>query len=478
MWDLEQDFNMDRSLYSLKEPRPLVSLAERIKTKWIRRIILVLIPLYFILCLSSCRFKEQEFVDFMNNEAAKHTPFRVYSQHETDLTNGLPYNCYLPDGTPVSEYAGDTETDEQGRIIRRTNSTTASNVLQELMRYYNQNTVIEVAGTYPSIDTNWDSIRLSGKVMLPKKRKPKRMILLSHYTVCADAEAPSNCFALEGVLVKQGYGLIIPDYLGYGVTSSQVHPYLVMDLTARNVYDMYLAVRPWLKAVDMEPEHDDLILMGYSQGGATTMAVERLIETEYSYPGEPGFVKIHRVFAGGGPYDVKATYERFVTTDTASYPVAVPLVLQGMILGNKLNIQMTDLMQEWLYNKMDEWINSKRFSSGLINKLIGTRVTHKLLTEEAMNQKSEKVAELYKAMTINSITSYDWVPLAPVYMMHSMDDETVPYANASSAKSKWRSANITYNFGHYGGHVETCLRFILSVQKLLEREEKEDKIYE
>lgn len=468
---------MDRSLYSLKEPRPLVSLAERIKTKWIRRIILVLIPLSLFLC-PSCRFKEQEFVDFMDIEAAKHTPFKAYAQHETDLTNGLPNNCYLPDGTPVNEYTNETETDEQGRLIHRTSSTTAANILQELMRYYNQNTVIEVAGTYPSVNTNRDSVLLSGKVMLPKNRKPKRMILLSHYTVCSNTEAPSNCFALEGVLVKQGYGLIIPDYLGYGVTAEQVHPYLVMDLTARNVYDMYLAVRPWLKAVDREPENNELILMGYSQGGATTMAVERLIETEYSYPGEPGFVKIHRVFAGGGPYDVKATYERFVTTDTASYPVAVPLVLQGMILGNNLNIKTSDLMQKWLCDKMDEWINSKKFPSGMINKLIGTRVTHKLLTDEAMNQKSEKVAELYKAMTINSITSYNWMPLAPVYMMHSMDDETVPYANAISAKSKWSQANISYNFGHYGGHVETCLRFISAVQTLLDREEKENKMYE
>ena len=431
------------------------------------------------LCATSCRFHEQEFLDFLNIEAAKNTPFKAYAQHETDLSNGLPHNCYLPGGTPAVEYTGEADTsDESDRSIRRTNSTTGANILQELMRYYNQNKIIEIAGTYPSVNTDGDSILLSGKVMLPKGKKPKRMILLSHYTVCSNAEAPSNCFALEGVLVKQGYGLIIPDYLGYGVTADQVHPYLVMDLTARNVYDMFLAVRPWLKAVGMDPEKPELILMGYSQGGATAMAVQYLIETEYFLPEDPDHVDIHRVFAGGGPYDVKATYERFVTTDTASYPVAVPLVLQGMILGNKLQMQMTDLMQEWLYNKMDDWINSKRYPSGTINKYIGTRVTHKLLTEEAMNQKSDKVAELYKAMTINSITSYNWQPEAPVYMMHSMDDETVPFANATSAKSKWYNANITYNFGHYGGHVPTCLRFISSVQKLLEREEKEQKQYE
>ncbi|MBR6493471.1 MAG: hypothetical protein IKT13_05995, partial [Paludibacteraceae bacterium] len=125
-----------------------------------------------------------------------------------------------------------------------------------------------------------------------------------------------------------------------------------------------------------------------------------------------------------------------------------------------------------------DWVNCKRYTSAQINSFINTKVTHKLLTEEAMNQKSDKVAELYKAMTINSIVSYDWEPEASIYMMHSIDDETVPYTNASHAKSKWKNANITYNFGHYGTHVKTCLRFIYSVQTLLKQEEEERKLYE
>ena len=451
----------------------------------IGRIIFVLIPLSLFLC-PSCQFKEQEFADFINLEAGKGMRFCPYGQHEVDLSDGFPSNCYLPDGTRVNDYnelweevEEEMETDAEGRAqARKTSSVTVSAILQELLRFGSQNTVIEIPGTYPSINGDWDSIRLSGKVMLPAGKRPKRMILVSHYTTCSNAEAPSNAFSLEGMLVKQGYGLIIPDYLGYGVTSDQVHPYLVMDLTARNVVDMYLAVRPWLKAVGYEPLYNDIYLMGYSQGGATTMAVEYLIENEYSWEDDPDKIDIHRVFAGGGPYDVQATYERFVNTDVAGYPVAVPLVLQGMIVGNKLNIKMTDMMQTWLYSHMDDWINSKLYTSAQINSLIGTTVTHKLLTEEAMNQKSANVAELYKAMTANSITSYNWIPQSSVYIMNSMDDETVPYTNASNAKSKWQGANITYNFGHYGTHVKTCLRFILTVKKLLEEEEKERKLYE
>ena len=425
--------------------------------------------------LTSCQYRNDEFVDFTNIEAAKGMKFQVIGQGETDLSQGLPYNCFLPDGTAVNDYSEESEGPNK---IKQTSSVTATAIIQELLKYGNQKKVIEIVGTYPSVDGNWDSIRLSGKVVLPKEGKPKRMILVSHYTVGSNAEAPSNCFSLEGILVQQGYGLIIPDYLGYGITANLVHPYLVMDLTARNVVDMYLAVRPWLEAVDRAPEKPELILMGYSQGGANTMAVQHLIETEYWNENDPQRIAIHRVFAGGGPYDVKATYERFVVTDTAGYPVAVPLVVQGMIKGNKLNIQMSDMMQGWLCEKMDPWINSKKYCTSALNTMIGTKVTHELLTKEAMDQKSDKVAELYKAMNANSIISFNWQPESPVYMMHSMDDETVPYANASNAKNKWQYANITYNFGHYGGHVKTCLRFIFAVNNLLNKEEEENKQYE
>ena len=433
--------------------------------------------------LTSCQFGKEEWVDFSDIDAAKGLDFKVIGQHETDLGQGLPFNCFMPDGTPVNAYADEEERREaSGERMengpRKTSSISAAGMIQELLKYGSQNKVTEIVGTYTSYDLRYQPTRLSGKVMLPKGKKPKRLILVSHYTIGSNSEAPSNCFSLEGVLVKLGYGLIIPDYLGYGVTVSQLHPYLVMDLTARNVVDMYLAVRPWLEAVGMSPEEDDIYLMGYSQGGATTMAVEHLIETEYSDPSDSIQVKIHRVFAGGGPYDVKATYERFVTTDTASYPVAVPLVLQGMIKGNDLTIETRDLMQTWLYEKMNDWVNSKRYTTAQINKMIGTRVTHELLTEDGMDQTSEKVAELYKAMTANSIISYNWQPEASVYILHSMDDETVPYTNATQAKAKWSYANITYNFGHYGGHVKTCLRFIYSVQTLLKEEEKERAQYE
>ena len=78
-------------------------------------------------------------------------------------------------------------------------------------------------------------------------------------------------------------------------------------------------------------------------------------------------------------------------------------------------------------------------------------------------------------MEQNSIISYAWTPQAPVYIMHSMDDETVTFLNATNAKNKWSGANIQYNFGHYGGHIKTCLRFLLTVRTLLEQDQAAEK---
>lgn len=421
--------------------------------------------------LTGCNWGNYYYIDFEDVKGADSTMFRVTSQRHTDLSQGIPSDCYLPDGELLIEWQ-DTTMRHQ-----RTSGITGAGFAQALLDQLNAGSVVEISGTYQSVDKDGLPITLSGKVLVPANGKFDRYILVSHYTIGSNKEAPSNAFPLEGLLCSMGYAIICPDYIGYGITADKIHPYLVMELTAVNVLDMYVAVKKFFKAAGLHPKYDDIYLMGYSQGGATTMAVEYMIEevyNEYIYYDDP--IKIRRVFAGGGPYDIKATYDRFVQTDCADYPVAVPLVLQGMIDGNNLDLEMGTIMQKNLCDHVDEWINSKRYTTGQINKLIGTKVTHEMLTPVGMNVQSKEVSELYKAMVENSIVSYAWIPQAPVYILHSMDDETVTYLNAANAKQRWSSANIQYNFGHYGGHVKTCIRFILTVKTLLEQDQKQENI--
>jgi pimeloyl-ACP methyl ester carboxylesterase len=374
----------------------------------------------------------------------------------------------MVNGSPLLQNAElDTPNHSDATGIKRASSTTIANVVQSFLDFAQGQSATELIGTYESIDENGAPITLSGKIILPANRRFKRYIIVSHYTITSNAEAPSNCFSLEGILVSLGYALIIPDYIGYGVTADRVHPYLVMDVTAQNVLDMYIAAIPFLREAGCTPEYNDIYLMGYSQGGATTMAVQHLIEHHHSD------IKIRRVFAGGGPYDVKATYDQCIESGHTTYPLAVPIMMQGMIVGNHLNLDMSKMMAPRIYANLDNWINSKQYVPAQINAFIGTHVTSELLTPAGMDRTSQEVSELYKAMTKNSILSYSWKPEAPVFLLHSINDETVPYENAVRAKAKWHGANIQYQLGYFGSHVTTCLYFINKVYHLLLEEERE-----
>ena len=409
--------------------------------------LLFLFPLLF-----SCSRGEMEFVNFEEIKGADDSAFHVYSTKVTDLSSGLPDNCNF------------TFDDlEQGT---KTTGTTIQNILSDLFEYNNKGKVIEIAGTYRSIDMiTGEVLTLSGKVLLPKDRKPKRYIVVSHYTIGSNSECPSNSFPLEGVLCNMGYAMIFPDYQGYGVDSKHLHKYLVLHQTALDVCMMYASVEQYLANTEYAPENDDIYLMGFSQGGAVTMAVEWMFESAHK-------TKIGQVFAGGGPYDVRATYNNFITTNKVNIPVAVPLVIQGMIEGNGLDIDIKEILKPWIYEKLDEWINSKKYTTDQLKSMMGTTTTSDILTDVGMDPTSEIVAELYKAMSENSIIAFDWCPEASVYMFHSMDDDVVPFINASMARNKWSEANIHYNFGNYGSHKMAALRFIYSVKKWLKEEEE------
>jgi len=417
------------------------------------------------LAFAGCTFDDDSYVDFTKYDLEGQT-FKVTSASVVDPADGAMLGeMKLPGGQSVREYLNTSEDDTKAT------GTSATNFVQQLLKYNNKSKVIEISGTYPSIDEDGNPIVISGKLIIPEKADINRIILCSHYTIGSNAEAPSNTFPLEGVIAPLGYALICPDYIGYGVTNDRYHPYLMMDLTARNVVDMYLAVKPFLEAIDRKPLNDDIYLCGYSQGGGTTIGVLKRIETVYG-PSSPNPIKVKRVFAGGGIYDIKYTFESFVESNYASYPCGVPFVVVGQVKAYHLdNSYLEAILQPRILNKTEEWFLDKRTTTNEMNTFIDTHVTSELLTPEAMNRTSTKMAYLYQLMTMNSVVSYAWEPEAPIYMMHSIDDNTVPYGNATRAQSRWTNANIQYNFGHYGTHQKCCLRFIYTVRSILKDEE-------
>ena len=388
----------------------------------------------------SCTQATYEYVDY--------DTFRVTSVNNAPVA--------MPDGTinPEIRFMEDPEPDT------RVASTTVVTMAKDLLGSIRSNDLVHICGTYKGHDIDGSELIQSGKLLLPKDGPVKNLIIVSHFTIGANYECPTEAFPLEGALAAKGYAVAIADYIGFGITSARIHPYMHVESTARSVVDMALAVKPYLEHIGRKPESDKVILVGYSQGGSTTMAVMKMIQNEYS-----GILPIKKVYAGGGPYDLAVTYDYSMELDATGIPCAIPMIVQGVSVGDNLHLNMGDFFQPKLLANYDSWINSKQYTVKEINTLIDAKSLHEIMTAEGRDKTSPQTARLYKALMLNSVLNF--YPEAPVYMFHSQDDETVPFANALRAEQYFKGTNIHFDFNHYGKHGTGCVRFLIKVSEEL-----------
>lgn len=399
--------------------------------------------------------------------------YEVLSEGDEDMSN-VPWSTYedqcLNDDVPGND------TDTTG-VAAHVSPITAMDLIRELADGVIGEKVHQVAVKYKSVDVNGDSIDVSGKIFYPKNGKIRNVILASHYTIGADREAPSQTYSFEGIYAAYGYCVVAADYIGFGVSKDEVHPYLQAETCGRNVIDIARVAMTLIEDRQLKLQSDEIILFGYSQGGACTMHVLRMLETYPEYANE---FKIKQVYAGAGPYDVARTYDFCVKQDETGIPCAVPMIIQGMSLGMSPKLDMAYFFKEPLLSNYEDWLNSKKYTTNEINQKIGSNYLHDILTENAMDRDKEETARFYQELLKNSVPD-DFKPKAPLHMFHSMDDQTVPFVNSQLLQRQFRSlsdagdittggqdpVNVSYDFGHYGSHMRGAVVFIYkTAQKL------------
>ncbi len=333
--------------------------------------------------------------------------------------------------------------------------------MQELLATFLVTNIKEVPVQYNSVDIANNPIVLSGKIYLPAVGKPKGIVVANHYTIASNNECPSNSVCIEAIFAYKGYAVLMADYLGFGITQDSIHPYLHMPSVTRNVVDLIESAKNYLCVIDKQPTLDVLYLLGYSQGAAVTLGVQRLIEQEALYT-------INGVFAGAGPYSPSATYDYCVRENSTGIPCAIPMLVQGMNIGEKLGLNMQDFFQEPLLSNYDEWINSKNYTMAEINHLIGRKPLDKIMTAEGLDTIYLPTQRFYHALQRNEII--DWEPQSPIYLFHSTEDDMVPFLNSELLHASFEKQgleNISYDFGEYGIHMQGALEFLQRVYNML-----------
>ncbi len=182
-------------------------------------------------------------------------------------------------------------------------------------------------------------IVLGKKSILDGNEKAKGVILYNHGTQFAQIETPSGGFDVNGLFALDGFVLVAADYYGFGPTQSKPQAYLTYYNAITSLELLNAAVH------DFDLKDIPQYVFGHSEGGMTSAAVAQEWSTNGSaYP----YVKLTKVYAVNGPYDIHHTFSEFKDLDYAPGIIgglALASISYNMILGEDLYKNFVDLVK-------------------------------------------------------------------------------------------------------------------------------------
>lgn len=293
---------------------------------------------------------------------------------------------------------------------------------------------------YPSVDPFGNPCTLSGTITvnksLIKEDKPFNGIMLyNHFTIYATTQAPSRG-AIEfptGASLTD-FIVVAPDYYGFGITEKEPQAYCISRANGRASLDAYLAAKRLIEDLEVK-KGDDFVIVGYSEGGQTTMGVLREISERHPE------IKVKRAFAGDGPYDINSMFDA-VTKGETEMPSTVCNLLYAYNHFFRLGYNIHDYLKDPVAKNFDEWFLSKQNKRrALDEELIKTKKTSDLLTDAFLDANNPLSLKFKAAFSEDALTS-GWTPRKDfdVMLFHDTKDDVVPVENFY-AMSKFLKAN-------------------------------------
>ena len=407
------------------------------------------LPLLAVLCLlTACRHDSMEYVDFASlpDHGLCFTPYREQNCNPPELAQAVSAR-------------------------RDASSIDGTAMLRGLTETLTARTVRQVSGTYRSVDSWGNPVTLSGAVYYPADSDIKGIIVSCHYTVGSDHEVPSRTCFMDAWWATKGYAVVMPDYMGYGASVDSVHPYMHGELTARHVTDMILAVRPFFASRNLPVRSSGIMLAGYSQGAHAALHTLRLIEDHEQFPEyADARITVSKCCLGGGPYYMSYFFKRCVENNFIGISCGVPLLVLGMNVGRSGDSGKNRKFDPaWFFSprllaNYEDWFLSKRYTVDQMNNLIGTGRLDSILTPEACNLSAPETGRFRKLLLEHDVPD-TYVPEAPLWIFHSLDDNVVPFYNAQrlTGRLSGTTADVTCDFDHYGVHGMAFARYLLKI---------------
>ncbi|WP_165958215.1 alpha/beta hydrolase family protein [Segetibacter sp. 3557_3] len=279
-------------------------------------------------------------------------------------------------------------------------------------------------------------INVSGLLAIPKNFPgTPSMLSAQHGTMFKYTEAPSNfpaAFTGFELFAAGGFVTVIPDYIGFGVSTNVKHPYYDMQLSGTTVVDMIKATKHYLETEKVAISNR-LFLVGYSEGGYVTMAAQKELETNNA-----STLPISAVAAGAGGYDLTGMLSTIAGAPTYASPAFLALLLQSYNTTYNWNRPYSDFFKEPYASKIPALLDGSKDQAQVNSEL--TTTTSALFNPTFYANLTVPTAEttLKQALTNNSFLT--WVPKSPTRLYHGTNDEAVFYNTTVSTFNRFKAA--------------------------------------
>ena len=306
--------------------------------------------------------------------------------------------------------------------------------------------------------TNYDGsvVVASGLVALPNGNDLNSVVVYHHGTNAQRNTAPSQPGLGEGMLIAAatagaGHVLVAADYIGLG-ESHAVHPYMHAKTTSSTSIDLLRASQTLVKYLRGTWPRS-LFLMGFSQGGHATFAVQRDLEKSADAP-----FRVTASAAIAGPFHVRE--------------VSFPQALTGETDSHAFYLAYLANSYAHVYDSPPQSILASAYAAKVPILFDGDHTVEEISTalpddpRELFNPEFLDAYDQGKphwfldALAENNVD--DWTPIAPIRIYYGDEDVDVlpEEARRAEAAMKARGAHVTaVSVGPYD-HNASALRAI------------------
>ena len=313
-----------------------------------------------------------------------------------------------------------------------------------------------------------ESVLASGVISIPTGISyPLDMAIVGNGLTLADRDAPSafdlpdNYTGFE-FIASVGYITIIPDMLGFGVSSDLTYPIHNYQHSARTMIDFIYACEEFITYERIKASGRNFMI-GYSQGGYIAMAALKMMQEE-----NIDDIYIEAAAVGAGGYNLVGLLKYALARNTYPSPAHLAMLFTSYNELYGWNRPVTDFFNEPYAGRIPVLLNGE-YDRQQADDQLTTNFDDLFNPVFLQGLKDSTETEVFQALEENSV--YDWTPEIPMTIIHSINDEKIPFSDSESAYNKMvgnGSTTVHLVATETEGHINAAMDFIEVVLDLFE----------